>query len=306
MKEVGDKMSNKKMKEIIEHLKHDNSTLFAEGAFQYFMDNQITEEELIEILETENYKLPESFFSLSRGEKKLFFNHTKLVVGFDISEPTYDYFEIFNKNYFYDLAMHAKTNKELTRKLIDYIFAVSNGEEGINTIFLGMQYVKLDKTNLFRYDSLKNYAERNDINDLYSLLISLFSEKTLTREIKEMRELLITKINKDEFFECNLNEPLYRFSLLVECILNTLTDKEANTLKVVFGILSENHLRDIDYYQDRVHQNRLVNTFKRSTKDSYLLNRIDIFVSDNEETYNHFHPNGYKALYQYLLGEKIE
>ena len=46
MKEVGDKMSNKKMKEIIEHLKHDNSTLFAEGAFQYFMDNQITEEEL--------------------------------------------------------------------------------------------------------------------------------------------------------------------------------------------------------------------------------------------------------------------
>ena len=299
-------MSNKKMKEIIEHLKHDNSTLFAEGAFQYFMDNQITEEELIEILETENYKLPESFFSLSRGEKKLFFNHTKLVVGFDISEPTYDYFEIFNKNYFYDLAMHAKTNKELTRKLIDYIFAVSNGEEGINTIFLGMQYVKLDKTNLFRYDSLKNYAERNDINDLYSLLISLFSEKTLTREIKEMRELLITKINKDEFFECNLNEPLYRFSLLVECILNTLTDKEANTLKVVFGILSENHLRDIDYYQDRVHQNRLVNTFKRSTKDSYLLNRIDIFVSDNEETYNHFHPNGYKALYQYLLGEKIE
>ena len=306
MQEVGDKMSNKKMKEIIEHLKHDNSTLFAEGAFQYFMDNQITEEELIEILETENYKLPESFFSLSRGEKKLFFNHTKLVVGFDISEPTYDYFEIFNKNYFYDLAMHAKTNKELTRKLIDYIFAVSNGEEGINTIFLGMQYVKLDKTNLFRYDSLKNYAERNDINDLYSLLISLFSEKTLTREIKEMRELLITKINKDEFFECNLNEPLYRFSLLIECILNTLTDKEANTLKVVFGILSENHLRDIDYYQDRVHQNRLVNTFKRSTKDSYLLNRIYIFVSDNEESYNHFQPNGYKALYQYLLGEKIE
>ena len=299
-------MSNKKLKEIIEHLKHDNSTLFAEGAFQYFMDNQITEEELIEILETENYKLPESFFSLSRGEKKLFFNHTKLVVGFDISEPTYDYFEIFNKNYFYDLAMHAKTNKELTRKLIDYIFAVSNGEEGINTIFLGMQYVKLDKTNLFRYDSLKNYAETNDINDLYSLLISLFSEKTLTREIKEMRELLITKINKDEFFECNLNEPLYRFSLLIECILNTLTDKEANTLKVVFGILSENHLRDIDYYQDRVHQNRLVNTFKRSTKDSYLLNRINIFVSDNEETYNHFQPNGYKALYQYLLGEKIE
>ena len=299
-------MSNKKTKEIIEHLKHDNSTLFAEGAFQYFMDNQITEEELTEILETENYKLPESFFSLSRGEKKLFFNHTKLVVGFDISEPTYDYFEIFNKNYFYDLAMHAKTNKELTRKLIDYIFAVSNGEEGINTIFLGMQYVKLDKTNLFRYDSLKNYAETNDINDLYSLLISLFSEKTLTREIKEMRELLITKINKDEFFECNLNEPLYRFSLLVECILNTLTDKEANTLKVVFGILSENHLRDIDYYQDRVHQNRLVNTFKKSTKDSYLLNRIDIFVSDNEETYNHFQPNGYKALYQYLLGEKIE
>ena len=299
-------MGNKKMKEIIEHLKHDNSTLFAEGAFQYFMDNQITEEELIEILETENYKLPESFFSLSRGEKKLFFNHTKLVVGFDISEPTYDYFEIFNKNYFYDLAMHAKTNKELTRKLIDYIFAVSNGEEGINTIFLGMQYVKLDKTNLFRYDSLKNYAETNNINDLYSLLISLFSEKTLTREIKEMRELLITKINKDEFFECNLNEPFYRFSLLVECILNTLTDKEANTLKVVFGILSENHLRDIDYYQDRVHQNRLVNTFKRSTKDSYLLNRIDIFVSDNEETYNHFQPNGYKALYQYLLGEKIE
>ena len=299
-------MGNKKMKEIIEHLKHDNSTLFAEGAFQYFMDNQITEEELIEILETENYKLPESFFSLSRGEKKLFFNHTKLVVGFDISEPTYDYFEIFNKNYFYDLAMHAKTNKELTRKLIDYIFAVSNGEEGINTIFLGMQYVKLDKTNLFRYDSLKNYAEQNDINDLYSLLISLFSEKTLTREIKEMRELLITKINKDEFFECTLNEPLYRFSLLVECILNTLIDKEANTLKVVFGILSENHLRDIDYYQDRVHQNRLVNTFKKSTKDSYLLNRINIFVSDNEETYNHFQPNGYKALYQYLLGEKIE
>ena len=150
-------MSNKKMKEIIEHLKHDNTALFAEGAFQYFMDNQITEEELIKILETENYSLPESFFSLSRGEKKLFFNHTKLVVGFDISEPTYDYFEIFNKNYFYDLAMHAKTNKELTRKLIDYVFAVSNGEEGINTIFLGMQYVKLDKTNLFRYDSLKNY-----------------------------------------------------------------------------------------------------------------------------------------------------
>ena len=299
-------MNNKKMNEIIENLKHDNSTLFTEGAFQYFMDNQITEEELIKILEKENYTLPDSFFSLTKGEKKLFFNHTKLVVGFDLSEPTYDYFEIFNKNYFYDLAMHARSNKELTRKLIDYIYAVSLGEEGINTIFLGMQYVKLDKTNLLRYDSLKEYVEKNNINDLYNLLISLFSEKTLTKEIKEMRELLITKIKKDEFFECDLNEPFYRFSLLTECILNTLTDKEANTLKVVFGILDEKHLRDIDYYQDRLHQNRLVNTFKKSTKDSYLLNRIDIFVSNNEETYNNFQPNGYKALYQYLLGEKIE
>ncbi|MGM9858972.1 MAG: hypothetical protein ACI311_07000 [Bacilli bacterium] len=299
-------MNKKKMNEIIENLRHDNTTLYTEGAFNYFMDNQISEEELAEILKEDNYILPESFYSLSRGQKKLYFNHTKLMIGFDVTEPTYDYFEIFNKNYFYDLAMHAKTNKELTRKLIDYVFAFSQYDGGINTIFLGMQYVKLDKTNLLRFDSLKNYAQAHEITDLYSLLISLFSDKNSIEGIKEMRELIVNRINRDDLFECDLNEPFYKFCLLLECILNTLTDKEANTLKVVFGILDETHLRDIDYYQDRLHQNRLVNTFKKNTKDSNLLNRIDIFVSDNQETYDNFQPNGYKALYQYLLGEKIE
>ena len=60
--------------------------LFAEAAFQYYIDNQITDSELIEILAKENFLLPDSFISLSIREKKNIFKSSSNKAQYELEK----------------------------------------------------------------------------------------------------------------------------------------------------------------------------------------------------------------------------
>ena len=294
---------NNKLKEILDAIRSNNNTLFAESAFQYYIDNQITDNELIELLKEDGYKLPDDFISFSKRKKRTYLNHIQTRIYFENGEERYYWYEVFNKPYFYDLAKHARKNKELTNKMISYLKEVGN--DSVPLMFLGMQYVKLKNTTLSRYQTLNDYAEGNGINDVYEMLVTLYTESEIKKGIVQLKNLLKEQLIKKTLFEFDLNLPFVEFSLYIECALHLLPRKEANTLKVKFHILQPEQLRDIDYYSDIEHQTRIINTFKKKMTNNRVMSKISGFVISNQDTFDNFSPNGYSAIYYYLMEEGL-
>lgn len=292
---------NKKLKAILDVIRADNSMLFTEASFQYFIDNQITEDELVEILKEDNYQLPDSFKSLTKREKKSYLNHIQTRIYFENGKEKYYWYEVFNKPYFYDLAEHARKNKTLTKKMVAYLKEVGN--DNVPLMFLGMQYVKLKNTTLNIFQTISDYAENKKINNVYDLVISLFSEKNSNEEILQLKNLLKERLVKDNFFGFDLNIPFVEFSLYMECALCMLTRKEANTIKVKFHVLHPSQLRDIDYYPDEKDQTRIVNTFKKKMTNNRLLTQLSGFIITKQNEFDKFSSNGYSAIYYYLMEE---
>ena len=293
---------NNKLKQIVEDLQSSTDMLYAEGAFQYYIDNQINEQELIEILKVQNFTLPENFSSLPVRKKKTYLNHIQTRIYFENGEPKVYWYEVFNNRYFYYLAEVSRKNKSITRKFIDYIVDIGNE---INLTFLGMQYIKVANCNLGRFETIINYCKEKEISNVYDLLISVFSERVFTIERRQLQNLIIDQIKKESLFNIDLDDVFYRFALNVECALELLTRKEANTIKVKFQILNKEHLRDIDYYSDEMHQKRIINTFKKKMTNNKVLGMLSGHIIDNQEEFDKFQPNGYSAVYYYLLEEGL-
>ena len=301
-----------KIKEIVESIKAQDNVLYAVAAFRLFIDNQITEDELIEVLAADGHVLPDNFKDLPIREKKNYYNTVQTRIYFENNEPkTYSYV-VFNKPYFYELAEQARKTKIYTNQLVEYMRVL--GEHNVNLLFLGMQYIKIANTHLTRFKSITDYIDSKQkdhvvINDLYSLLISVFSEQQ-TPENKALRNLLTEKIGKETFLGFDI-DPKHKdklfclFALYIECYLSLLPRKEANTIKIKFKVLSPDHLRDIDYYQDIDRQNRILNTFKKKAKSDRLFTQISGLVISNQEIFDQFNPNGYTAIYYYLMEEGV-
>lgn len=292
---------NNKIDTIIKTIRTNNNTLYAEEAFRYFIDNQISDDELIEILNADNFHLPSSFKEMPIKDKKSFLAHNMVRVAFEggVEQP-YSY-ETFNSNYFYALAEHAKKNKSLTKQLIDYVSAI--GVDNVNLLFLGMQHIKLNNTSLINYETIQEYAKLHKLNNVYDLLVILFSDKESIKGVKQLKFLVTEQIKKPSLFEIDLKLPFVEFALLMECALAKLTNKEANTLKVIYKILEKGQLRENEYYADKTYQNRLVNTFKKKIKDNRILAHLSGFVINHESEYFSFPPNGYSALYLSAMEE---
>ncbi len=299
-----------KIKDIIESIKAQKDLLYAVGAFRYFIDNQITEDELIEILAADGHVLPNSFKDLTIREKKTYYNSVQTRVYFEDGEAKNYSYLVFNKPYFYDLAEQARKTKIYTNELTEYIRIL--GEHNVNLVFLGMQYIKIVNTILNRYTTINDYIKKKhedniEINDLYSLLISVFSEQR-SAEIKQLRKLLTDQIGKETFLGFDINpdneDKLFcLFALYIECYLSLLPRKEANTIKMKFKVLTAEHLREIDYYKDIDRQNRILNTFKKKVKSDRLFTQISGLVISNQTIFDQFNPNGYTAIYYYLMEE---
>ena len=295
-----------RIKEIVAYLKTQKELLYVEGAFRLYIDNQITEEELIEILKEDGYSLPDTFKDFCIREKKSYFTHTQTRVYFENDEAKLYWYEVYNKPYFYYLAEKSRKNASLTQgTLVPYIKDI--GCCSINLLFLCIQYVKLSNTK-FSYESgaitLMEYAKTNKINDFYELLMSLYVEPDAKNGIiasrNNLKKYILKYFNVD--FDAKGNE-LYEFALYVERALYVLPRKEANTIKVLFKILEPEYLREEDYYQDPDYRTRILNTFKKKINASKAADKVFKFVKNKSTVFNGFNPNGYSALYYYLLEE---
>lgn len=283
---------NKKINEIIELLKADQDNLYADGAFAYFINNQINAKELNEILLAGGIKLPDSFFELSIYEQKNYRRWWQTTVYYENKNFIQETRVIFNPVYFYDIAEHARKTVSFTNKLIKYVYDL----ESINLLFFGMQYIKIKNTKLARYSKLINFAESKGINDLYELTIELCAKKSTTQEMLDCKKLLKEKLKDDSFIGIDLDDPFTKLCLFVEALFYCLPRKEANTLKTKFLIMPKSYFRTIDYYDCNKPTKQLLKDYE-SYFSSSAISQLLKYSKENQQIFSGTKPNGYLAFY---------
>lgn len=299
----------RELEKIWEFLDKENEIQYIEGSFRHYIDNKIDDNELDRTLKRRNEILPAEFFDMPIREKKKYFTHTATVV--DVLDDTFGYRtdQIFNRNYFYRLAIASKKNKEITAMLVDYVAEIGFDW---NILFLCMQYIKLSQIKqAYLTTDIKNYRkEKGNVYTVFDLVVSAFSEWDMKKNINTVRTDVFKLLRRDAFLRVDVDHTYFQFILCMECLLNVLPKKEANTLKVKFLILGPEHLRDDDYYADDVHQRRILKNCRdkmcrknEKNKSPIEFNRVKKFIKDNKQWYDNMGPNGYFALYQFLIGE---
>lgn len=295
----------KKLQTIVNQLKANQNELYADGAFQYFIDNQIDVDELTEILKEEGIVLPEEFYKLSKPEQKRYRRHVDVTVYYDNDHEEQTARVAFNNPYFYDLAEHARKTVVYTDKLTRYVFDLVD----INLIFLGMQYIKIHNCYIRRFDKLMAYADKRGINDLYELTIDLIGKPHSLPEEKQLQSLLLKYLDSDKLVGIDLlNDPNDRFFFLMEYLLSALPRKEANTLKVKFLILSKEQLRgELDYYDlDKPAKWILKDYMGKGVFSFNAIKLLKEHVKKYPELLDGMFPNGYMALYYAFLANEEE
>ena len=288
--------------EMIDALDTKNEMNYIEGAFRFYIDNQVSDKELDFILKKNGEVLPDEFFDLSVREKKTYYTHTRTSIKVEGDSYKCAKYEVFNRQYFYRLAEAAKKNKTLTADIIKYAAEVGFD---LNLMFIFMQNIKLNNIKETLIPAkLKAYRESKDetINSVFDLAMSIMSEPDGVLKAKGYKNELFSFLNNSKFLDITIGK-FFEFALHVECVLNDLPRKEANTLKIKFLILKSDELRDIDYYSDEARQKRVINTCRNSLKKSKALVKARNFVADNKEWFDNLFPNGYSAVYNFLLEE---
>lgn len=294
----------KKLQKIINILKTNQNELYTDGAFQYFIDNQINVDELAEILKEEGIALPEGFYKLSKPEQKRYRRHVTVSVYYDKDHEESEGHVSFNAPYFYDLAEHARKTVTYTDKLTRYVFDLID----INLLFLGMQYIKVHNCYLRRFDKLMAYADKKGINDLYELTIDLVGKPHSLSEEKQLQNLLIKYLNSDKLVGIDLLKPVDKFFFLIEYLLSSLPRKEANTLKAKFLILGKDKLRgDLDYYDSDKPAKWILKDYMGKGMFSYnAIKLLKNHVKKYPELLDGLYPNGYMSLYYAFLANEEE
>lgn len=278
--------------------------MYADGAFQYFIDNQIDVNELTEILKEAGIMLPDEFYKLSKADQKRYRRHVAVTVNYDKEHEKSTANVIFNKPYFYDLVEHARKTVIYTDKLVRYVYDLDE----INLIFLGMQYIKIKNTKLRLNDKLMKYVDKKGINDLYELTIDLVGSPHYLKEEIEFRNYLTKYLDSDKSVGLDLNNPTTKFFFLMENLLHVLPRKEANTLKVKFLILGKEHLRDeLDYYDLDKPAKRILKDYKsKGVFGVKALKSLNEHIKANLSLLDGMYPNGYMALYYAFVAEDDE
>ena len=276
---------------------------YLEGAFRYYIDNEIGDKDLDEILTGNGIEMPNGFYDLPVRMKKKYFCHTHrtFIIAEDGSTDWYYENEVFNKNYFYLLADCARNSKKSTMELISHIEGIGD----LSTLFLGLRYVKIKHMDEdIIPDIVKDYcAKTPSITTMHDLLMTVYSEWDGKKDIDKVKAA-INKMLTESF---NINtSTFFELALHMELVLNLLQKKDANTLKIKFLILTPQELRDIDYYTDSARQKRIANNCKKELKEKEtqkVVAKAKKFVEANRDWYENFSPNGYSALYNFLFEE---
>ena len=284
-------------------LKTKNKIEYLEGAFRYYIDNEIGDKDLDQILTGNGIEMPNGFYDLPVRMKKKYFCHTHrtFIIAEDGSTDWYYENEVFNKNYFYLLADCARNSKKSTMELISHIEGIGD----LSTLFLGLRYVKIKHMDEdIIPDIVKDYcAKTSGITTMHDLLMTVYSEWDGKKDIDKVKAA-INKMLTESF---NINtSTFFELALHMELVLNLLQKKDANTLKIKFLILTPQELRDIDYYTDSARQKRIANNCKKELKEKEtqkVVAKAKKFVEANRDWYENFSPNGYSALYNFLFEE---
>ena len=287
--------------EMIEALDTKNEMNYIEGAFRFFIDNQVSDKELDFILKKNGEVLPDDFFDLPLREKKTYYAHTRTSIKVERDSYKCAKYEVFNKQYFYRLAEAAKKNKTLTADIIKYAAEVGFD---LNLMFIFMQNIKMDniKETLIPTKLRAYRANKKGISSVFDLAMTVMSESEAVLKLKGYKEELFAFFNNSKFLDITIDK-FFEFALLVESVLNDLPRKEANTIKIKFLVLKPEYLRDIDYYCDEARQKRVVNTCRNNLKSSKALVKVRGFVTKNKVWFDNLFPNGYSAVYNFLLEE---
>ena len=287
--------------EMIEALDTKNEINYIEGAFRYYIDNQVSDKELDFILKKNGEVLPDEFFDLSVREKKTYYAHTRTSIKVEGDSYKCAKYEVFNKQYFYRLAEAAKKNKTLTADIIKYAAEVGFD---LNLMFIFMQNMKMDniKETLIPAKLRAYRANKKGISSVFDLAMAVMSESEAVLKSKGYKEELFAFFNNSKFLDITTDK-FFEFALLIEQVLNDLPKKDANTLKVKFMVLKPEHLRDNDYYSDIAKQKHSINTCRSSLKSSKALVKARGFVTKNKVWFDNLFPNGYSAVYNFLLEE---
>ena len=292
----------KKVQNIINILKANQNELYADGAFQYFIDNKIDVDELRTILSEAGITLPKEFYELPLAEQKRYRRHVSVLVNYSSDNEELAAYQTFNSHYFYDLVEHARKTIHYTDELIKYVYDL----EDINLLFLGMQNIKIKNTRLRIYDSLMEYADSKGINDLYELTIDLMTGVHIKKEEVEYRNLLVKLLNTDKLVGIDLNDVTTRFFFLVENLLHDLPRKEANTLKIKFLILSKEHLRaGLDYNDIDKPAKWILKDYKsRGFFNRTSIRHLNEHVKKYPDLLEGINPNGYMAFYYAFIADE--
>lgn len=289
--------------QIMNELKTKSKIDYLEGAFRYYIDNEIGDKDLDEILTGNGIEMPNGFYDLPVRMKKKYFCHTHrtFIIAEDGSTDWYYENEVFNKNYFYLLADCARNSKKSTMELISHIEGIGD----LSTLFLGLRYVKIKHMDEdIIPDIVKDYcAKTPSITTMHDLLMTVYSEWDGKKDIDKVKAA-INKMLTESF---NIKtSTFFELALHMELVLNLLQKKDANTLKIKFLILTPQELRDIDYYTDSARQKRIANNCKKELKEKEtqkVVAKAKKFVEANRDWYENFSPNGYSALYNFLFEE---
>lgn len=290
---------DERLSNIISELKSESDINYVDKAFSLFIDNQLTDHDLADILSIVNYKLPDSFFKLHKFQQKKFWKRNIRYVSFDeegnfvIEEIT-----IFNKPYFYHLVECSKKSKLNTKALINYIREVNH----VGYMFYAMEYIKISNTNLSQYDKINEYVEKKGINDLLSLILEVESEYN-QKDVELLKSIIEKNIFCKDKFDFDLNQPFNILALLMECVLFILPRKERNTLKIKFLILEEENIKEDDYLKLDKKGKQIVKDYRNVLISKPAFYHVKKYVKENAEVIDKLPPNGYLSLYYALIEE---
>ena len=263
--------------------------------FQYYIDNQINDDELKYIFEKLGNPLPESFDDLYDDEKKRYYSHTYHTYKFTDKGPIPVEYEVFNKPYFDNLCKISERSKSNTLKLIDYVRKINN----YPIIFLSMKYIKLKNLSYAYTHGWLDYAGDN-IKTLYDFYMMVAYDKNI--KTKKIYSSLKDFFKDIKYFNLDVDDSFFNFCFNIEALLSKMNKKVANTIRIKFLVYRPDYIDDNEYNKTIENTRTLINKH-RSSIDDDMLKEIANYYKGKEDIILNLPPNGYRAIYYSIIGE---
>lgn len=267
--------------------------LLIQNIFQQFIDNQINENELNELLKKRNIFLPSSFHSLSIIEKKKYLQFETIWVDAETLDQKIQY--VWNAKYFYELVRKAKRSQTITKWLMEYCQYLDCRP----LYFLTMQNIKIKNLSYFSvfHKEVLDYAKRKKLTTLYDLLIEAHRNK----DQKKIQEIVFSFFNKetsDLYF--NIEYFPNAFAIEFEKLLYSLNNKKlGNEIRILFLIYKAEYFETKDFNL----KPSLMKSFLKEVGSKSLTLFLK-FARKHQNEIDCMPPNGYQAFYYSLLFQK--